>query len=132
MRISDWSSDVCSSDLAPLDRVQHRPGEAAVDPGAQPRHMHLDPVGAGVEVDPPYGLEQGLARDRATGHAREIGEQVEFAQRQAEQSSRALDAPVDQVNSQFAGPELPRRQPAAADEARDRSEEHASELQYLM
>src|SRR3546814_12100004 len=69
MRISDWSSDVCSSDLAPLDRVQHRPGEAAVDPGAQPRHMHLDPVGAGVEVDPPYGLEQGLARDRATGHA---------------------------------------------------------------
>src|SRR3546814_12533346 len=89
MRISDWSSDVCSSDLlagpgtqrvaAPLDRVQHRPGEAAVDPGAQPRHMHLDPVGAGVEVDPPYGLEQGLARDRATGHAREIGEQVEFA-----------------------------------------------------
>src|SRR3546814_8800894 len=113
MRISDWSSDVCSSDLAPLDRVQHRPGEAAVDPGAQPRHMHLDPVGAGVEVDPPYGLEQGLARDRATGHAREIGEQVEFAQRQADQSSRALDAPVDQVNSQ-------------------RSEEHTSELQSLM
>src|SRR3546814_12092189 len=65
------------------------------------RHMHLDPVGAGVEVDPPYGLEQGLARDRATGHAREIGEQVEFAQRQADQSSRALDAPVDQVNSQL-------------------------------
>src|SRR3546814_15436681 len=76
------------------------------------RSSDLDPVVAGVEVDPPYGLEQGLARDRATGHAREIGEQVEFAQRQADQSSRALDAPVDQVNSQFAGPELPRRQPA--------------------
>src|SRR3546814_14970687 len=97
MRISDWSSDVCSSDLAPLDRVQHRPGEAAVDPGAQPRHMHLDPVGAGVEVDPPYGLEQGLARDRATGQAREIGEKVEFEQRHAAAASRALDAPGETV-----------------------------------
>src|SRR3546814_13638529 len=33
MRISDWSSDVCSSDLARRSR-DDRPGETARDPGA--------------------------------------------------------------------------------------------------
>src|SRR5690606_42055861 len=40
-----WSSKLAGPGAqrvtATLDRVQHRPGEAAVDPGAQPRHMHL-------------------------------------------------------------------------------------------
>src|SRR3546814_18639684 len=33
MRISDWSSDVCSSDLAALDRDLADRCEAALDPG---------------------------------------------------------------------------------------------------
>src|SRR3546814_4260075 len=38
MRISDWSSDVCSSDLEPVDQVDEllRPGGGAVCPRQQP------------------------------------------------------------------------------------------------
>src|SRR3546814_10124460 len=45
MRISDWSSDVCSSDLLPPERRQstllesvHRPGEVIVEEMGEPRH----------------------------------------------------------------------------------------------
>src|SRR3546814_7518287 len=34
MRISDWSSDVCSSDLAADEIARHRNGEHDDDPGA--------------------------------------------------------------------------------------------------
>src|SRR3546814_3556360 len=34
MRISDWSSDVCSSDLSPIPNPQSRPSDARTDPPA--------------------------------------------------------------------------------------------------
>src|SRR3546814_19313187 len=43
MRISDWSSDVCSSDLHGRNEFAHRPI-------AQPRGLRHDLVGCGVEI----------------------------------------------------------------------------------
>ena len=81
--------------------------------------MHFDAVGAGVEVDPPHRAEQRAARYRPVGNARQIGEQVEFAQRQANLVPRARDAAVDQVDVQIARAELPARHPAAPRQAGD-------------
>src|SRR3546814_488228 len=77
MRISDWSSDVCSSDLPALRRA-HRaglhprrrhlapPGQPAAAPEAvrQPRPRALRP---GLPGQP--GLTQAPAQDRATAIA---------------------------------------------------------------
>src|SRR3546814_8791518 len=71
MRLSDWSSDVCSSDLQPLDRPPAAPGHAVLD------LLHL--LGD-VEVDRRRGVEgseahhrfiQSLRRDRAQGMRRD-------------------------------------------------------------
>src|SRR3546814_6717835 len=58
MRISDWSSDVCSSDLAGANRGRGRPPrQAAVPPlGGEPR--------AGVEADCPAGTLRRRHRQR--------------------------------------------------------------------
>src|SRR3546814_19568808 len=61
MRISDWSSDVCSSDL--LDAVPLRPalgdiGDAAVEEGRLARQARIDGVGAFVRgAAPVAGLD---------------------------------------------------------------------------
>src|SRR3546814_19987778 len=72
MRISDWSSDVCSSDLRRLqrrrrerpDRAQQIPGKAGEEPGAQPF------------AEQPAGGEGGAAGDavRVPGPCRSAGE----------------------------------------------------------
>src|SRR3546814_8317499 len=51
MRISDWSSDVCSSDLDGLDELVHRKS-AGVAPGALGRQ---DVIGAGAFVAEGHG-----------------------------------------------------------------------------
>src|SRR3546814_1708879 len=82
MRISDWSSDVCSSDLAQVPRVRadvlaaglHLPGDAADHPGAgavlrhrpaRPRVVRLclpaDGVDGSVPVD--GALDRGRPRE---------------------------------------------------------------------
>src|SRR3546814_2107088 len=87
MRISDWSSDVCSSDLRGRRPLPLRPRAAGADPhpGPCPRH-------AGLPGRPP-----GLAPPRRYVLHRDSGD-----------------------------PAVPDRP------ARDRSEEHTSELQSLM
>src|SRR3546814_6237230 len=40
MRISDWSSDVCSSDLPPLDTPLHQEGAEQPDPDGEHRKGH--------------------------------------------------------------------------------------------
>ncbi len=79
--------------------------------------MHFDAVGAGIEIEPPHRLQQGCRRDRSIKDARQIREQVEFAQRQADQQPRAPDPPVDQIDMQLARADLPRGQPPAAQQA---------------
>src|SRR3546814_13925838 len=51
MRISDWSSDVCSSDLSPWMKLRHRPATLRTSFIAQ----HLDRIGIG-------SLEGGIKR----------------------------------------------------------------------
>src|SRR3546814_5693318 len=103
MRISDWSSDVCSSDLVTL---VHRP--PAVD---RARHRHADRAIGG----------QGAALGAAT-HRREIEPARAFARsREARELLRLrvpdhrIDVAADAVRGRF-----------------ERSEEHTSELQSLM
>src|SRR3546814_16648167 len=49
MRISDWSSDVCSSDLHPTDRIVHR-SEPLLELPANPLSTNLD-LGSALVVE---------------------------------------------------------------------------------
>src|SRR3546814_8209648 len=71
MRISDWSSDVCSSDLQFLFE---RPVE--LGPQAFDRHFHH--VGVAVEVDVPDHLGNGGFRQYFALAARQDAEQREL------------------------------------------------------
>src|SRR3546814_7429450 len=75
MRISDWSSDVCSSDLQEvLVGTGHLGGQVAVDQLA-PAEMVDQPVGGG-ELHPkvPFGVGAGRrARNADGGGAQKIG-----------------------------------------------------------
>src|SRR3546814_4153063 len=114
MRISDWSSDVCSSDLAALPDGQvgladgdarfgnrRRTGnglDAIVD---QLRVVEMHPIGRLVLDALPQRLEFGALQDGLTGFDR--------------------DALVGILDVEL-----------ASDLSQDRSEEHTSELQSLM
>src|SRR3546814_21198059 len=68
MRISDWSSDVCSSDLLEALHVDHRladdvPDEGYVDTGLVLRQLALELRQAQTEVLAQH-LEQGHVEDR--------------------------------------------------------------------
>src|SRR3546814_5313219 len=64
MRISDWSSDVCSSDLRPLPR--HEPGRHAVRRGDRGTRPGDGQGGAGDDPRPGRG-----GHDLSAGHARD-------------------------------------------------------------
>src|SRR3546814_3129217 len=51
MRISDWSSDVCSSDLLAFGRARRRRGHERLPPPLIVRHHLVDLVTELVEVD---------------------------------------------------------------------------------
>src|SRR3546814_8352565 len=70
MRISDWSSDVCSSDLAPVV-----PGEG-LDPGVEGEAAaQIEPVGGELEVAQDLGL-LGVARRPVPLVEQDLGERV--------------------------------------------------------
>src|SRR3546814_5068702 len=103
MRISDWSSDVCSSDLQPLQQILHL--AVLVELPQRPAlHQPLDHIGLHFfELeDPPRIVEQPGEPHPDRRRVRMLGQPE-------------------------GGPDvhLPRRQ-------LDRSEEHTSELQSLM
>src|SRR3546814_8298430 len=104
MRISDWSSDVCSSDLA---RVQHQLVEAVV--------LHAPVPDAGE------GFVEGVA------HRREIDGALAFgAHAEVVDPYRRLAVGNVDVERHFAD------HPQAHVLQHRRSEEHTSELQSLM
>src|SRR3546814_5327946 len=115
MRISDWSSDVCSSDLDAADR-EHE------DEAQGPEHRRLEGEAAAPHRrDPAEDLDTGRHRDhhRRGGeihlgvHVHADGEHV------AGPDDEADDADRDHGIGH-------------AEIAEDRSEEHTSELQSLM
>src|SRR3546814_10714462 len=118
MRISDWSSDVCSSDLVLFLGIEEAVlRRAAVGVAVAARHR---PVVPAPTVHPgPLPLQADLAV-----HRLEVVHEAEQHVGRAGRLGQSL-------------PEDPMRQPdlhvARADEAPgDRSEEHTSELQSLM
>src|SRR3546814_4346913 len=111
MRISDWSSDVCSSDLAAIDREY---GGREPD---QPRgHLAVErgkPLEAPVEA-----VEEGHERSRQ-GDRRSDGNGGNRCQSQAASRFRC-------------GSTIIQRRRCGASPLYHRSEEHTSELQSLM
>src|SRR3546814_9313411 len=117
MRISDWSSDVCSSDLLPqaVDPALHR--RIVDDLVADARHagLHLQ-----VELQVGGELRQPLLRlqtQAVAGVLRHVRQQL----------AQPIDDRVGQILVQ-AGP----AQNLAGTFVHNRSEEHTSEIQSLM
>src|SRR3546814_10419976 len=75
MRISDWSSDVCSSDLPGLD-------EALGDGGAAGRLLGDEPARDPQEAGPPEGEGAGLGANRVEQLGTDLQEVVEGVGRQ--------------------------------------------------
>src|SRR3546814_6760153 len=116
MRISDWSSDVCSSDLHPRRRPRARHLPSAVRARGDGR---LEPhparkIGA-VAARAGGGGADGRGRSADAGIPAAVGRAQPVA------DVRQLDLP---------GPPLPAPPDAVA--GTSRSEEHTSELQSLM
>src|SRR3546814_13614596 len=72
MRISDWSSDVCSSDLQPLPDARH-----GTQGGDDLRHLPLDHTLRAGDADRP-DARHGLPADRALAAAALQAAGVEF------------------------------------------------------
>src|SRR3546814_3049145 len=116
MRISDWSSDVCSSDLGLiLDEVVERPASVS-DLGGAVLALGRGQLGS---VDLPVGGRHTLCQQRRPG-----GGAVVIASAGARRRRRPCDR-------QGESGRMVRRYPARPRGA-DRSEEHTSELQSLM
>src|SRR3546814_6285351 len=113
MRISDWSSDVCSSDLQ-LRRRRRQPIDQRLGALTQPRRAHLRHHLLAVLLDW-RGDETEADRD-------EIG----LGPRRGERGDPAALAAAEETGAAMAA----RRHPARRVERR--SEEHTSELQSLM
>src|SRR3546814_1690218 len=120
MRISDWSSDVCSSDLISADAVQEqerrtrRPGPPARDAQAEARHM--------------LGSDKGLPGDPA--HRARLATARRYAKPRVGAMSRAGTAPPPR-EPPFRGAGSRRSWPPPETPTRCRSEAHTSELQSL-
>src|SRR3546814_4646963 len=107
MRISDWSSDVCSSDLNALRKIAEIVGQIAVDPGD-------DRLVAEIAV----AAERHLAHEEVTDRIEPVAVDEIVGRDDVAQRFRHLLAPIEKM--------------AVGEYALRRSEEHTSELQSLM
>src|SRR3546814_8757361 len=81
MRISDWSSDVCSSDLqqhAPaLGRARDRMAQHMLDPLLEPPRIALDLARRRIDLDREVDRALAGERDERLGRgARDLGEEI--------------------------------------------------------
>src|SRR3546814_2213883 len=111
MCISDWSSDVCSSDLhdktAFIGRLDRSDARAITDWERKMRGIIFKIIGDGIAAR----IGVGIARHRAIGQRR-------ISRRREQRQRVVISAPRSRCT-------VPRLQ-------NDRSEEHTSELQSLM
>src|SRR3546814_9204891 len=96
MRISDWSSDVCSSDLRPGDIWQLGPHRIGCGDSRDLAFLQAV-IGDGALIDaafldPPYNV-------RINGHANAKGRHREFAMASGEMTDAALDRKSTRLNS---------------------------------
>src|SRR3546814_7999462 len=112
MRISDWSSDVCSSDLQ-LQQVAEQEGrQAPLEDRLVPAEQHAEPEQA-------RQVDEGVADQHGDGRRQHVAVPAAFGEPAAGSGGEDV---ADQV---AAG------RPGHVGEA-ERSEEHTSELQSLM
>src|SRR3546814_4693001 len=107
MRISDWSSDVCSSDLLHVLPVDRQPAAPAIDQRLQPQI-----------AEPPPGQIPAVIADHRSDRARQQQRPEGHLAMRHRDSAKAHD-------------DLGRNRRKDVFE-RHRSEEHTSELQSLM
>src|SRR3546814_6849830 len=112
MRISDWSSDVCSSDLLPLRRSGYRD------------RRHADPEGHLYQYRPRLG-ESRSAQIREPGRVRYLP-LPQHAPHRVRERAASMHRAASRSRRNDTRPERDPRQAA------ERSEEHTSELQSLM
>src|SRR3546814_8465244 len=137
MRISDWSSDVCSSDLIELERpIRERRPRFEVEPAVERRGgvVRRQVIGEHVAAEAPVVAQYVAQQERIFAGVGAVdarirahdGADVRFLDRglRSRQMDLALRAFVDDDVDQYARAEQ-------AGEWR-RSEEHTSELQSLM
>src|SRR3546814_2802775 len=126
MRISDWSSDVCSSDLYPTDEATLERTLSALAPSDGPMCICDPCAGEGVAI---AEAAHALGPELASAYA------VEFDQERATHARLLVDHCIHgdlmdtMISRQAFG--LLWLNPPYGDLAR-RSEEHTSELQSLM
>src|SRR3546814_1491158 len=120
MRISDWSSDVCSSDLLTLG--SHRVVKTTAADGLTDDEVLR--VAASVQRDAEHPIAQALMTS-----AKEHGIDVPMSQDFESMPGRGVRAVVEERSLHVGGPGLLRM---LAVEPPERSEEHTSELQSLM
>src|SRR3546814_3888218 len=114
MRISDWSSDVCSSDLPDPDRG----GQRAVDDRQRPRRATEQDRHGQRPVQRHLESRQQPAQATTAPPAKEKND------RKNEDAANAIDSP----NTIW----ISRRNPPAVSPKAKRAEEHTPELQALM
>src|SRR3546814_8032542 len=114
MRISDWSSDVCSSDLAASTEARRRPGWRAITSSAE---VPIEPVAPRTATD--CMVEAGMV-----GAGMSETEQFLAEQEHRQRGEHAVEAVEDAA--------VARDHAARVLGAAVRSEEHTSELQALM
>src|SRR3546814_16808036 len=101
MRISDWSSDVCSSDLALPAAQQPVPQRIGPQPdeGEGPGIAHHGPDGRGDDVAPDAERQQGRqpemqADERGEGDCRHTGKAGRYAEGRARPAPKPVCARV--------------------------------------
>src|SRR3546814_3799426 len=121
MRISDWSSDVCSSDLAAMSKQTRR---FKVDAGCEQLRQGLMQVRKSGLAAAVAGERQHvvLAAQRIADERGEVAARADFE----EHAETILVEPLHGLGETHRMFPLPRREFA------NRSEEHKSELQSLM
>src|SRR3546814_1816591 len=117
MRISDWSSDVCSSDLA-----GERPRRRAAKPYQHGLTCHL--AGGKALMQAPLVLRAAIV-------LRELGKLAAGGQRQCP-AGQSLEGPVAVDQLRLDRAVAPHGQGDRNRQGLQRSEEHTSELQSLM
>src|SRR3546814_1997430 len=137
MRISDWSSDVCSSDLHRRRRIRPnatcvRAGSAVADPFVilRGRHHHILLVAGDDDETRLFAIEKILHRDARTSLAKHRA-----AEHLADRGLGLLDGFRNDdtlARRQTIGLDHDRRTAFGDVRQRRRSEEHTSELQSLM
>src|SRR3546814_3553181 len=132
MRISDWSSDVCFSDLQPTDRVARFFDAAGiVERAARNNPNKAKPGEKAVERAETRAAKAAEAEEAANAAANAPAEE------EAPAEEVVAEAPAEETAAEAPAQEEPANEGVSAEAPAEgavdaRSEEHTSELQTLM